>query len=89
MLKSRSVSIKESLNSAKNDGDGKENWQSSSVGYPSAGIGTLSPSLELVRLKLHQMLHEAGERRDICTLPYSALACICRRRRKTEPFLPV
>ena len=61
MLKSRSVSIKESLNSAKNDGDGKGIGNLLLLAIPRQDLARLSPLLELVRLKLHQVLHEVGE----------------------------
>jgi CRP-like cAMP-binding protein len=61
MLKSRSVSIKESLNSTTSDGDGKVIGNLLLLAIARQEWARLSPSLELVRLKLHQVLHEAGE----------------------------
>ena len=61
MVKSRSVSIDKSLKSARNDGDGKEIGNLLLSAIARQEWARLSPSLELVRLKLHQVLHEAGE----------------------------
>lgn len=61
MLKSRSVSTKESLNSARNDGDGKRIGNLLLLAIARQEWERLSPLLELVRLKLHQVLHEAAE----------------------------
>ena len=60
MLKSRSVSIK-GVPPARNDGDGKNIANLLLLAIPRQEWARLSPSLELVRLKLHQVLHEAGE----------------------------
>lgn len=61
MLKSRSVSPTKDLNSARNDGDGKGIGNLLLLGLPRQDLARLSPLLELVRLKLHQVLHEVGE----------------------------
>ena len=62
MLKSRSVSIKGSPPPpARNDGDGKGIGNLLLLDIARQEWERLSPSLELVRLKLHQVLHEAGE----------------------------
>ena len=61
MLKTRSVSTKESLNSARMDGDGKGIGNLLLLNTPPREWERLSPLLEFVRLRLHQVLHEAGE----------------------------
>ena len=61
MLKSRSVSTKESLDSARSDGDGKGIGNRLLLDIPRQEWERLSPLLEFVRLKLHQVMHEAGE----------------------------
>lgn len=45
----------------RNDGDGKGIGNLLLLAIPPQEWAQLSPSLELVRLKLHQVLHEAGE----------------------------
>ena len=61
MLKTRFVTTKEGLNSARMDGDGKGIGNLLLLNIPRQEWGKLSPLLELVRLRLHQVLHEAGE----------------------------
>lgn len=60
MLKSRSVSIPKTA-PPRIDGDGKGIGNLLLLDIPRQDLARLSPSLELVRLKLHQVLHEAGE----------------------------
>jgi CRP-like cAMP-binding protein len=50
-----------SLSSDKEDGDGREVGNIILRGLPRKESTQLFPSLEFVRLKLHQVLHEAGE----------------------------
>lgn len=61
MLNARSVSTQKGLNSARMDGDGKEIGNLLLLDIPRQEWERLHPLLELVRLKLHQVLHEAGE----------------------------
>lgn len=60
-VSTRSVSTKESLNSARMDGDGKGIGNLLLLNTPTREWERLYPLLELVRLRLHQVLHEAGE----------------------------
>ena len=60
-VSTRSVSTKESLNSARMDGDGKGIGNLLLLNTPPREWERLYPLLELVRLRLHQVLHEAGE----------------------------
>ena len=60
-VSTRSVSTKESLNSARMDGDGKEIGNLLLANTPPREWERLCPLLEFVRLRLHQVLHEAGE----------------------------
>ncbi|MGA8618185.1 MAG: hypothetical protein WB660_06640 [Candidatus Sulfotelmatobacter sp.] len=43
------------------DGDGNHVYNEILLGLPPEESDTLLPKLEFVRLKLHQVLHEAGE----------------------------
>lgn len=61
MLKSRFLPTKSITPSARSDGDGKEIGNRLLLDIAPPEWARLSPSLELVRLKLHQVLHEAGE----------------------------
>ena len=61
MLKSRSVSIQKVSPPPRSDGDGKGIGNLLLLAIPRQDLTRLSPLLELVRLKLHQVLHEAGE----------------------------
>jgi CRP-like cAMP-binding protein len=61
MAKSRAISFKASPPSARRDGDGKEIGNLILLDLPRQECTEILASLELVRLKLHQVLHEAGE----------------------------
>ena len=61
MVNSRSPSFKAVLPSARQDGDGKKIGNLILLALPRQECKQLLPSLEFVRLKLHQVLHEAGE----------------------------
>ena len=61
MLKTHSVSTKESPNSARMDGDGKKIGNLLLSNTPPREWERLAPLLEFVRLRLRQVLHEAGE----------------------------
>ena len=60
MLKSRSVAIPKSV-PPRSDGDGRKISNFLLLATPREEWERLHPSLELVRLRLHQVLHEAGE----------------------------
>ena len=61
MAKSRYRSFKAVPPAAKQDGDGKTISNLILLALPQQECKQLFPLLELVRLKLHQVLHEAGE----------------------------
>ena len=61
MLNARSVSARKGRNSARLDGDGKEIGNLLLLNIPPQEWAGLSPLLEFVRLRLHQVLHEAGD----------------------------
>ena len=61
MAKSRIRSFKAVPPAGKQDGDGKKISNLILLALPQQECEQFFPSLELVRLKLHQVLHEAGE----------------------------
>jgi hypothetical protein len=60
MAKSRIVPTK-AIPPPRKDGDGKEIGNLILLALPRQESTQLFPSLEFVRLKLHQVMHEAGE----------------------------
>ena len=60
MANNRSV-LKTARSPSRNDGDGKEIQNLILLALPRQECAQLLSSLELVRLKLHQVLYEAGE----------------------------
>jgi len=61
MAKGRAAVLNASAGTAGRDGDGKAVGNLILLALPRRDCNILFPSLELVRLKLHQVLHEAGE----------------------------
>lgn len=76
MPRNRSISIKPPPQIPQADGDAKETSNLILLNLPRLEAAELFPSLEFVRLKLHQVLHEIGEPIKSCYFMNNGMASV-------------